>query len=131
MLEHDNANQKNTLNGINTEIKEYGNNLSFGCRQLLCVARAILRKSKIIILDEATSSVDQKTEDIITNAVDTMFKDSTVITIAHRINTVKSCDRIIVMNDGEIAEVGKPGDLIKDVNSKFYTLYYQYIEAIK
>ena len=131
MLEHDKANQKTTLNGINTEIKEYGNNLSFGCRQLLCVARAILRKSKIIILDEATSSVDQKTEDIITNAVDTMFKDSTVITIAHRINTVKSCDRIIVMNDGEIAEVGKPDDLIKDVNSKFYTLYYQYIEAIK
>ena len=124
MLERDNANKKNTSNGINTIIKEYGNNLSFGCRQLLCVARAILRKSKIIILDEATSSVDQKTEDIITNAVDTMFKDSTVITIAHTINTVKSCDRIIVMNDGEIAEVGKPDDLIMDVNSKFYTLYY-------
>ena len=130
MLEHDSVNKDTELNGINTEIKEYGNNLSFGCRQLLCVARAILRKSKIIILDEATSSVDQKTEDIITNAVDTMFKDSTVITIAHRINTVKSCDRIIVMNNGEIVEVGKPDDLIKDVNSKFYTLYYQYIEAI-
>ena len=87
MLEHDNANYKNQLKGINTEIKEYGNNLSFGCRQLLCVARAILRKSKIIILDEATSSVDQRTEDIISNTVDNMFKDSTVITIAHRILT--------------------------------------------
>ena len=131
MLEHDKANKDTVLNGINTEIKEYGNNLSFGCRQLLCVARAILRKSKVIILDEATSSVDQKTEDIISNAVDIMFKDSTVITIAHRINTVKSCDRIIIMNNGEIVEVGKPDELIKDVNSKFYTLYYQYIEEIK
>ena len=131
MLEHDIANKNIKLNGINTEIKEYGNNLSFGCRQLLCVARAILRKSKIIILDEATSSVDQKTEDIIINAVDTMFKDSTVITIAHRINTVKSCDKVIIMNEGEIVEVGNPNELIKNANSKFNSLYYQYIEAIK
>ena len=128
MLEHDNINGKNVLKGINTEIKEYGNNLSFGCRQLLCVARAILRKSKVIILDEATSSVDQKTEDIISNAVDNMFKDSTVITIAHRINTVKKCEKIIVMNAGEVVEVGKPDELIKNTNSQFYSLYYKYIE---
>ena len=128
MLEHDNINGKKILKGINTEIKEYGNNLSFGCRQLLCVARAILRKSKIIILDEATSSVDQKTEDLISNAVDAMFKDSTVITIAHRINTVKKCEKIIVMNAGEVVEVGKPDDLIKDNKSQFYSLYYKYIE---
>ena len=128
MLEHDNINKDTILNGINTEIKEYGNNLSFGCRQLLCVARAILRKSKILILDEATSSVDQKTEDIIKHAFDTMFKDSTVITITHKINTVKSCDRVIIMNEGEIIEVGKPEDLIKDTNSKFNNLYYKYSE---
>ena len=127
MMENDNMG-RNVLKGINTEIKEYGNNLSFGCRQLLCVARAILRKSKVIILDEATSSVDQKTEDIISTAVDTMFKDSTVITIAHRINTVKKCQRIIVMDAGKIVEVGKPDDLIKDNKSKFYSLYYKYIE---
>ena len=128
MLEHDNVMGKNALKGINTEIKEYGNNLSFGCRQLLCVARAILRKSKVIILDEATSSVDQKTEDIISNAVDTMFKESTVITIAHRINTVKKCQKIIVMNAGEVVEVGNPEELIKDNKSQFYSLYYKYIE---
>ena len=128
MLEHDNVQGKNVLKGINTEIKEYGNNLSFGCRQLLCVARAILRKSKVLILDEATSSVDQKTEDIISNAVDTMFKESTVITIAHRINTVKKCQRIIVMNAGEVVEVGNPDELIKDNKSQFYSLYYKYIE---
>ena len=130
MLEHDKANQNTILNGLNTEIKEYGNNLSFGCRQLLCVARAILRKSKIIILDEATSSVDQKTEDIITSAVETMFKDSTVITIAHRINTVKNCDKVIVMDEGQIIEVGNPKELIKNINGKFYSLYYQYMEKI-
>ena len=128
MLEHDKANQNTVLNGLNTEIKEYGNNLSFGCRQLLCVARAILRKSKIIILDEATSSVDQKTEDIITNAVDTMFKDSTIINIAHRINTVKACDKVIIIDEGQIVEVGNPNELIKYTNSKFYSLYYQYME---
>jgi ATP-binding cassette subfamily C (CFTR/MRP) protein 1 len=131
MLEHDSANYKTKLNGINTEIKEYGNNLSFGCRQLLCVARAILRKSKVIILDEATSSVDQRTEDIISSAVDNMFKDSTVITIAHRINTVKKYDRIIVMDEGQIVEVGKPDELIKDSNTKFYSLYYKYLGAIE
>ncbi len=127
MLEHDTANNETKLDGLNTEIKEYGNNLSFGCRQLLCVARAILRKSKVIILDEATSSVDQKTEDIISNAVDSMFKDSTVIIIAHRINTVKKCDRIVVMDEGQIVEVGKPDELIKNPESKFYSLYYQYM----
>jgi ATP-binding cassette subfamily C (CFTR/MRP) protein 1 len=95
---------------------------------LLCVARAILRKSKIIILDEATSSVDQKTEDIISSAVDSMFKESTVITIAHRINTVKKCDRIIVMNAGRVVETGKPDELISNPESQFYSLYYKYIE---
>ena len=130
MLEHDKANQNTILKGLDTEIKEYGNNLSFGCRQLLCVARAILRKSKIIILDEATSSVDQKTEDIITNAIETMFKDSTVITIAHRINTVKSCDKVIVMDEGQIIEVGNPNELIKNINCQFYSLYYKYMEKI-
>ena len=130
MLEHDKANQKTVLIGLDTKIKEYGNNLSFGCRQLLCFARAILRKSKIIILDEATSSVDQNTEEIITNAIDTIFKDSTVITIAHRISTVKSCDKVIVMDDGQIVEIGKPDELIKNQKGKFYSLYYQYMEKI-
>ena len=130
MLEHDNANDQTKLNGLNTEIKEYGNNLSFGCRKLLCAAKDILRRSKVIILDEATSSVDQKNEDNISNAVNNIFKDSTVIIIAHRINTVKKCDRIIVIDEGEIVEVGKPVELIENPNIKFYLLYYQYIGVL-
>ena len=130
MLEHDNANDQTKLNGLNTEIKEYGNNLSFGCRKLLCAAKDILRRSKVIILDEATSSVDQKNEDNISNAVDNIFKDSTVIIIAHRINTVKKCDRIIVIDEGEIVEVGKPVELIENPDIEFYSFYYQYIGVL-
>ena len=115
--------------GIRTRIKEYGNNMSFGCRQLVCFARAILRKSKIIILDEATSSVDQKTEEVIQDAIENIFKDSTVITIAHRIQTVKKCDKIIVMEAGKIVETGRPDDLINDHNSKFYSLYYKNMDS--
>ena len=114
--------------GIRTRIKEYGNNMSFGCRQLVCFARAILRKSKIIILDEATSSVDQKTEEVIQNTVENIFKDSTVITIAHRIQTVKKCDKIFVMENGKIVETGKPEELINNEQSKFYSLYYKNME---
>ena len=130
MLEHDNANDQTKLNGLNTEIKEYGNNLSFGCRKLLCAAKDILRRSKVIILDEATSSVGQKNEDNISNAVDNIFKDSTVIIIAHRINTVKKCDRIIVIDEGEIVEVGKPVELIENPDIEFYSFYYQYIGVL-
>ena len=93
------------------------------------LAKDILRKSKVIILDETTSSVDQKSEDNISNAEDNIFKDSTVIIIAHRINTVKKCDRIIVIDEGEI-EVGKPVELIENPDIKFYSLYYQYIGVL-
>ena len=130
MLEHDNANDQTKLNGLNTEIKEYGNDLSFGCRKLLCAAKDILRRSKVIILDEATSSVGQKNEDNISNAVNNIFKDSTVIIIAHRINTVKKCDRIIVIDEGEIVEVGKPVELIENPDIEFYSFYYQYIGVL-
>ena len=113
MLVQDKANQNTVLNGLDTKIKEYENNLNIGCRQLLCFARAILRKRKIIVLDESSSCVDQNTKNIITNAVDVMFKDSTVITIVHRISTVKACDKDIMMDKGQFVEVGNPNELKK------------------
>ena len=73
--------------------------------------------------------MDQKTEEVIQDAIENIFKDSTVITIAHRIQTVKKCDKIIVMEAGKIVETGKPEDLINDHDSKFYSLYYKNMDS--
>ena len=108
---------------LRIEIKENGNNLSIGEKQLICFARAALKKSKIIILDEATSSLDINTEKIISKNMDILFKDCTVIMIAHHINIVEECDRIFVVDNGEIVENGIYDNLLSNKKSKFYELY--------
>ena len=96
-----------------------------GEKQLICIARAILRKSKIIVMDEATSSIDYKTETVIQNVINTIMVKSTVITIAHRIKTVINYDRIMVLNKGDIVEFDSPNNLLKNKNGLFYELYQQ------
>jgi ABC-type multidrug transport system fused ATPase/permease subunit len=112
-------------NGLDYKIKENGDNLSSGEKQLICLARAMLRKSKIITMDEATSSIDYNTENLIQNAVLTTLKDSTVITIAHRIKTIMDYDKIFVFDNGQLIEHGSPKELIENKNGHFYTLYSQ------
>jgi ABC-type multidrug transport system fused ATPase/permease subunit len=108
--------------GLDLEIKEDGKNLSVGEKQLICMVRAILRKSKIIIMDEATSSVDYNTESLIQNTILNNLKGSTILTIAHRIKTILSYDRIFVLDKGELIEEGSPKQLI-DKKGSFYQLY--------
>ena len=114
--------KRNNL-GLNQEIAEGGSNVSVGEKQLICITRAILRKSKIIVMDEATASIDYKTEELIQKAINEILDNSTFITIAHRIKTILNYDRIIVLDNGNIVDFDKPDNLIKNKNSLFYELY--------
>ncbi len=102
----------NFEDGYNTVIGERGVRLSGGQKQRLSIARAVLRNSPVLILDEATASVDTATEKLIQNAIDRVIKNRTTIIIAHRLSTVKNADKIVVLSDGGIAEIGKHDQLM-------------------
>ena len=119
----ENKNKPDNEKGLNMIITENGGNISIGERQLICITRAILRKSKIIIMDEATASIDVNTENIIQKAINNLLKDSTILTIAHRIKTVLNSDRILVLDKGQVVEFDKPKFLLANKNSMFYEFY--------
>lgn len=93
---------------------EGGENFSIGQRQLICLSRALLRKTKLLILDEATAAVDLETDNFIQETIRTQFKNCTILTIAHRLNTIMDYDRIIVLDKGTIREVDSPSNLIEN-----------------
>ena len=89
---------------LDHQLLEHGANVSFGERQLICLARVLLQQNKIIVLDEPTAHVDPQTEQTIWNVARGKLKGSTVITIAHRLNTIRDCDKFLVFKEGEVAE---------------------------
>ena len=108
--------------GYNMEINEEASNISAGQKQLLTIARAILADSKIMILDEATSSVDTRTEVLIQKAMDNLMKGRTSFIIAHRLSTIKNADLILCVKDGDIVEQGTHDELMK--KNGFYAALY-------
>ena len=103
-------------------ISEGGENLSVGQRQLVCLARALLKKSKILVLDEATAAVDPETDELIQNTIRSEFVGCTILTIAHRINTIIDYDRIIVLDKGKLAEFDTIPNLLQDKQGIFHSL---------
>ena len=108
--------------GYDTVLTADGANLSQGQRQLIAIARAAVADPPVLILDEATSSIDTRTESLIEKGMDSLMKDRTVFVIAHRLSTVRNSDAIMVLEHGEIIERGNHDELIKQ-QGKYYQLY--------
>lgn len=108
--------------GLDHEVSEGGGNFSVGQKQLFCLARTLLRRSKILVLDEATAAVDVETDNLIQETIRKEFKESTILTIAHRLETIQDYDKIVVMENGTSVEEGSPSQLLKSSKSKFHSL---------
>lgn len=118
----DDVQLKNSFTSLDCLIDKDGGNLSLGQRQLICLARAILQHNNILVLDEATASIDSTTDALIQKTIRIKFKDCTVLTVAHRLNTVMDSDKILVINEGEVVEYGNPYTLLKQGEGFFYNM---------
>ncbi|KAF9023271.1 ATP-binding cassette transporter [Hymenopellis radicata] len=112
----------NMFRNLDSPVSEGGDNLSTGEKQLLCMARAILKRSKVLVMDEATASVDYVTDELIGKTIRQEFSASTILTIAHRLRTVIDHDRVMLLDEGRIIEFDSPSALLGDANSRFCAL---------
>ncbi|XP_077499037.1 multidrug resistance-associated protein 1-like [Amblyomma americanum] len=113
---------QNKADKLHFHIEEDGQNLSVGQHQLICLARALLRNTKLLVLDEATASVDPDTDALVQQTIRRDFAHCTVLTVAHRLQTILDANRIVVMRSGKIEEIGAPGDLLRNPKSAFYAM---------
>uniref|UniRef100_A0A8C8IXT5 Cystic fibrosis transmembrane conductance regulator n=1 Tax=Oncorhynchus tshawytscha TaxID=74940 RepID=A0A8C8IXT5_ONCTS len=112
-------------NKMETVLAESGSNFSVGQRQLVCLARAVLRKNRILIIDEATANVDPRTDELIQKTIRDKFRECTVLTIAHRLNTIIDSDRILVLDAGQIHEYDEPYTLLQNHDGIFFKMVQQ------
>ncbi|KAJ8082867.1 hypothetical protein PM082_008724 [Marasmius tenuissimus] len=112
----------NVFRNLDSPVSEGGDNFSTGEKQLLCMARAILKRSRVLVMDEATASVDYSTDELISRTIRQEFAGSTILTIAHRLRTVIDYDRIMLLDQGRIVEFDRPGKLLSQPSSKFHSL---------
>ncbi|XP_063223953.1 ATP-binding cassette sub-family C member 4-like isoform X2 [Bacillus rossius redtenbacheri] len=113
---------KESVGSLDFHVNEGGSNFSVGQRQLVCLARAILRNNRILVMDEATANVDPQTDSLIQKTIRLKFKDCTVLTIAHRLNTIMDSDRVLVMDAGRMVEYDHPHLLLQNKNGHFYKM---------
>ncbi|CAN1300406.1 ABC transporter C family member 10 [Linum perenne] len=111
---------------LNAPVAQDGSNWSMGQRQLFCLGRAILKRSRILVLDEATASIDNATDSILQKTIKSEFEDCTVITVAHRIPTVMDCNKVLGISDGKVVEYDEPVELMKRESSLFAQLVKEY-----
>lgn len=108
--------------GLNSKMSEGGSNFSVGQRQLVCLARAIIRNNKVLVLDEATANVDPQTDALIQTTIRKKFAECTVLTIAHRLHTVMDSDKVLVMDAGTMVEFDHPYLLLQDENGFLHSM---------
>lgn len=108
--------------GLNCSVAEGGSNFSVGQRQLVCLARALIRNNKILVMDEATANVDPQTDGLIQSTIRKKFEECTVLTIAHRLHTVMDSDRVLVMDGGKLVEFDHPYTLLQNSDGVFYAM---------
>src|SRR4029078_5230475 len=108
---------------LDSSLSEAGGNLSAGQRQLVCLARAMLTEAKIVLLDEATASVDMRNDQQVHKAIRSGFKECTVLTIAHRLSTVMDSDRIMVLDNVKVCEFDKPRMLLERADGMLYSMW--------
>ena len=110
------------ISSLDSKVLENGSNMSLGERQLMCMGRAILRNSKILVLDEATAAIDMATDEVIQQALRDKCNGRTILTIAHRLNTILDYDKVCVLGDGRVLEYDSPQSLTADASSHFASM---------
>lgn len=116
---------KPLVESLENEVNNTASNFSSGQKQLVCLARAILRKTKILVLDEATANMDHETDVKLNETIKEIFSDCTLFVIAHRLHSILMCDKVMAMDKGQIKEFDKPSNLMKNVNGIFYKMVEQ------
>ena len=110
--------------GLDSKVIDNGGNFSVGQKQLICLARAILKENKILVLDEATANCDPKTDQLIQTTIRNAFKDCSILTIAHRLNTIMDSTKILVLDAGELIEFDTPLKLLENETGLFRNMVY-------